>query len=120
MAASPAAAAGAAAAPDEAGGAGAGPRKGQFESVTVHPLVLLSATDHHYRLVKDLAKRRVIGVLLGEVSSRASRCPATPAAAADTTSARQVPTGNCSPSCSTAEAAGALSTGTWAERLLLA
>ena len=38
-----------------------------FNSVIIHPLVLLSATDHHHRIVKDLAKRRVVGVLLGEV-----------------------------------------------------
>lgn len=35
--------------------------------VCVHPLVLLSVTDHHYRIVKNLGKKRVLGVLLGEV-----------------------------------------------------
>lgn len=44
-----------------------------YESVTVHPLVLLSAVDHHYRTVKDLAKRRVVGVILGEASFRETR-----------------------------------------------
>ena len=38
-----------------------------FDSVIIHPLVLLSATDHHFRIAKDIAKRRVVGVLLGEV-----------------------------------------------------
>lgn len=38
-----------------------------FESVVVHPLVLLSAVDHHYRIAKDMARKRVVGVLLGEV-----------------------------------------------------
>jgi 26S proteasome regulatory subunit N8 len=31
----------------------------------VHPLVLLSATDHYNRVAKD-TKKRVIGVLLGQ------------------------------------------------------
>lgn len=35
--------------------------------VIVHPLVLLSVTDHHYRLIKGFAKKRVLGVLLGEI-----------------------------------------------------
>jgi hypothetical protein len=33
-------------------------------SVIVHPLVLLSATDHYMRVAKDTSKR-VVGVLLG-------------------------------------------------------
>jgi JAB1/Mov34/MPN/PAD-1 ubiquitin protease len=37
-----------------------------FESVVVHPLVLLSAVDHHYRIQKDVGKKRVVGILLGE------------------------------------------------------
>ena len=37
------------------------------DAVVVHPLVLLSAVDHHYRIQKDLTRRRVVGVLLGEV-----------------------------------------------------
>jgi 26S proteasome regulatory subunit N8 len=36
-------------------------------SVTVHPLVLLSVTDHYYRVAKD-TRRRVVGVLLGETT----------------------------------------------------
>lgn len=31
----------------------------------VHPLVLLSATDHYNRVAKD-TKKRVVGVLLGQ------------------------------------------------------
>lgn len=34
------------------------------QSVIMHPLVLLSATDHYMRVAKDTSKR-VIGVLLG-------------------------------------------------------
>lgn len=36
-----------------------------YESVIVHPLVLLSVTDHYNRVAKD-TKNRVVGVLLGE------------------------------------------------------
>lgn len=32
--------------------------------VIIHPLVLLSAADHYYRVAKD-TKKRVVGVLLG-------------------------------------------------------
>jgi len=34
--------------------------------VVVHPLVLLSTVDHYYRVAKD-TKKRVVGVLLGEI-----------------------------------------------------
>lgn len=34
-------------------------------TVTVHPLVLLSVTDHYNRAAKD-SKKRVVGVLLGQ------------------------------------------------------
>jgi len=34
--------------------------------VIVHPLVLLSTVDHYYRVAKD-TKKRVVGVLLGEI-----------------------------------------------------
>lgn len=37
------------------------------ETVTVHPLVLLSVVDHYNRVAKD-TKKRVVGVLLGSVS----------------------------------------------------
>jgi hypothetical protein len=51
--------------------------------VVVHPIVLLNAVDHYNRVARD-TKRRVIGILLGEVSrvrdarpaSRAARPPA--------------------------------------------
>lgn len=33
--------------------------------VQVHPLVLLSATDHYNRVAKD-TRKRVVGVLLGQ------------------------------------------------------
>ena len=36
--------------------------------VTVHPLVLLSVVDHHTRVVRD-TRKRVVGILLGEVGS---------------------------------------------------
>ena len=32
----------------------------------VHPLVLLSVTDHHARLVSRTSHKRVVGVLLGQ------------------------------------------------------
>ncbi len=35
--------------------------------VTVHPLVLLSVVDHYNRVAKD-TKKRVVGVLLGEIN----------------------------------------------------
>lgn len=38
-----------------------------IEKVVVHPLVLLSVTDHHNRVAKE-SNRRVVGVLLGEHS----------------------------------------------------
>lgn len=36
--------------------------------VTVHPLVLLSVVDHHTRVARD-TRKRVVGILLGEVGS---------------------------------------------------
>jgi hypothetical protein len=36
------------------------------ELVIVHPLVLLSVTDHFYRVAKDSRDKRVVGVILGE------------------------------------------------------
>lgn len=38
----------------------------QPEKVVLHPLVLLSVVDHYNRVAKD-SKKRVVGVLLGEV-----------------------------------------------------
>jgi len=35
-------------------------------TIVVHPLVLLSATDHFYRVARDTQNRRVVGLLLGE------------------------------------------------------
>ena len=35
----------------------------------IHPLVLLSVVDHYNRVAKDTS-RRVVGVLLGEISKR--------------------------------------------------
>lgn len=37
-----------------------------IDVVVVHPLVLLSVTDHYHRVAKD-TRKRVVGVLLGEV-----------------------------------------------------
>jgi len=39
-----------------------------FSKVTVHPLALLSVVDHYNRVNKDVAPRRVVGVLLGSIS----------------------------------------------------
>lgn len=36
------------------------------DKVVLHPLVLLSVVDHYNRVARD-TKKRVIGVLLGEV-----------------------------------------------------
>eukprot|EP00741_Cyanophora_paradoxa_P000347 tig00000403_g338.t1 len=38
-----------------------------IDAVVVHPLVLLSAVDHYNRVAKD-TKKRVVGILLGEIS----------------------------------------------------
>jgi hypothetical protein len=38
-----------------------------FELAVVHPLVLLSVVDHYHRVARD-TRKRVLGVLLGEVS----------------------------------------------------
>jgi 26S proteasome regulatory subunit N8 len=37
----------------------------RVSDVVVHPLVLLSCTDHYHRVARD-SKKRVVGVLLGE------------------------------------------------------
>ena len=37
-----------------------------FHKVVVHPLVLLSVVDHYTRVAKD-TRKRVVGVLLGEI-----------------------------------------------------
>jgi len=39
-----------------------------FSRVVVHPLTLLSVVDHYTRVNKDVAPRRVVGVLLGSVA----------------------------------------------------
>ena len=51
---------------EENGNASVG--KGSLESVVVHPIVLLSVVDHYNRVAKDIANRRVVGVLLGTIS----------------------------------------------------
>jgi len=38
-----------------------------YKGVVVHPLVLLSVVDHYNRVAKD-TKKRVVGILLGEVA----------------------------------------------------
>ena len=48
------------------GGSAGGETAGRHKSVIVHPLVLLSVTDHSYREHREMNKR-VLGVLLGEV-----------------------------------------------------
>jgi len=42
-------------------------KPGTINTVVVHPLVLLSVVDHYNRVAKD-TKKRVVGVLLGEVN----------------------------------------------------
>ncbi|KAJ5070136.1 26s proteasome non-atpase regulatory subunit 7 [Anaeramoeba ignava] len=40
-----------------------------YTTVVVHPLVLLSVVDHYHRIAKD-TRRRVIGCLLGELTTK--------------------------------------------------
>ena len=40
---------------------------GSVESVTMHPLVLLSVADHYHRVARG-TRKRVVGVLLGQVT----------------------------------------------------
>ena len=42
------------------------PKLGNIESVTMHPLVLLSAADHYHRVARG-TRKRVVGILLGSV-----------------------------------------------------
>ena len=58
--------AGGAAAGGGGGSGSGGETAGRHKSVIVHPLVLLSVTDHSYREHREMNKR-VLGVLLGEV-----------------------------------------------------
>jgi JAB1/Mov34/MPN/PAD-1 ubiquitin protease len=39
----------------------------EVEDVVIHPLVLLSAADHYHRVARN-TRKRVVGVLLGQVS----------------------------------------------------
>ena len=39
---------------------------GDISDVTIHPLVLLSAADHYHRVARG-TRKRVVGVLLGQV-----------------------------------------------------
>lgn len=41
-------------------------KMGEAVDVTMHPLVLLSAADHYHRVAKG-TRKRVVGVLLGQV-----------------------------------------------------
>lgn len=43
-----------------------GPKQGAIVDVTMHPLVLLSAADHYHRVARG-TRKRVVGVLLGQV-----------------------------------------------------
>lgn len=49
------------------------PLLGSIESVTMHPLVLLSAADHYHRVARG-TRKRVVGVLLGSVSKGIIDC----------------------------------------------
>jgi 26S proteasome regulatory subunit N8 len=54
--------------PDEGATAEAAPKAkiGEAADVTMHPLVLLSTADHYHRVAKG-TRKRVVGVLLGQV-----------------------------------------------------
>lgn len=41
-------------------------KKGDIVDVTIHPLVLLSAADHYHRVARG-TRKRVVGVLLGQI-----------------------------------------------------
>ena len=41
-------------------------KKLEVEEVLMHPLVLLSAADHYHRVAKG-TRKRVVGVLLGQI-----------------------------------------------------
>lgn len=41
-------------------------KKTEIQSVVMHPLVLLSATDHYHRVARG-TRKRVVGVLLGSI-----------------------------------------------------
>ena len=41
-------------------------KTGDIEDVTMHPLVLLSAADHYHRVARG-TRKRVVGILLGNV-----------------------------------------------------
>lgn len=49
------------------------PLLGNIESCTMHPLVLLSAADHYHRVARG-TRKRVVGVLLGQVSKGVVDC----------------------------------------------
>lgn len=42
-------------------------RRMEVEEVVIHPLVLLSAADHYHRVAKN-TRKRVVGILLGQIS----------------------------------------------------
>eukprot|EP00529_Nitzschia_sp_RCC80_P026003 CAMPEP_0113495570 /NCGR_PEP_ID=MMETSP0014_2-20120614/29677_1 /TAXON_ID=2857 /ORGANISM="Nitzschia sp." /LENGTH=354 /DNA_ID=CAMNT_0000389471 /DNA_START=40 /DNA_END=1104 /DNA_ORIENTATION=- /assembly_acc=CAM_ASM_000159 len=49
------------------------PLLGNIESCTMHPLVLLSAADHYNRVARG-TRKRVVGILLGQVSKGVVDC----------------------------------------------
>jgi len=49
------------------------PKLGNIEDVTMHPLVLLSAADHYHRVARG-TRKRVVGILLGNVSKGSVDC----------------------------------------------
>ncbi len=51
---------------DVAASASASATSSGVRDVTVHPLVLLSAADHYHRVARG-TRKRVVGVLLGQV-----------------------------------------------------
>ena len=50
----------------QAAAGGAGADGNSITDVTIHPLVLLSAADHYHRVARG-TRKRVVGVLLGQI-----------------------------------------------------
>lgn len=51
-------------------------KKVDIQEVTIHPLVLLSVADHYHRVARG-TRKRVVGVLLGQVNLAAGTVDAT-------------------------------------------
>jgi JAB1/Mov34/MPN/PAD-1 ubiquitin protease len=62
-------------------------KKLDVSQVIIHPLVLLSVADHYHRVARG-TRKRVVGVLLGQVSSSSSSSNTTGGTGAATTGGR--------------------------------